>query len=218
MFSSLTTIVFLAAASLLLLIGLMATAFVRIATVLAILRVAIGAPSVPPASVIAGLSLILTLFVMAPVGEAVLDRARPLFESLQQQEQSGLQDFDSIREKALNAIAPLVDFMKKTADEKEVEYFHQAAVDLGNRDAKEDSFLVLLSAFVTGELKHAFRAGFLLFVPFVIIDLVVVNIIFAIGLTTLQPATVALPLKLLLFLLADGWHLVAGGLIKGFVP
>ena len=199
----------------------MATAFVRISTVLAILRVALGAPSIPPASVVAGLSLILTLFIMAPVGERIIDKAGPLFTHIQESDLQMQSMTNEGIEKTMGhvreSIGPLVGFLKKMADESEVEFFHQSAIRLGNTDARKDSFLVLLSAFVIGELKHAFRIGFLLFVPFVIIDLVIVNIIFAIGIHTLQPAAVALPLKLLLFFLADGWSLIAGGLIRGFV-
>jgi len=211
----------LAAMSLVLLLALMATAFVRIGTVLAILRLAVGLPSIPPASVVTGLTLVLTLFVMAPVGTEVADRAGPLLTSLEKKGPLSVEDLRASGRLAAEAGAPLLAFLKERADPVEVAFFHDAALRLrkgASAAVEKDSFQVLLPAFVIGELKQAFRIGFLLFIPFLVIDLVVANLLVAIGLTTLQPATVALPLKLLLFIMADGWHLVAGNLVKGFLP
>ncbi len=219
--SPLFTAVLFFGGSLLVLLAIMATAFVRIATVLAILRVAVGLPGIPPASIVTGLSLVLTLFVMAPVGTEVLERSGPLWAALQKEGPQAEGDWKATAALAADAGAPLLGFLRDRADPVEARFFHDLAVRLQKgrgEPVPANGFRVLLPAFVVGELKQAFRIGFLLFVPFVIIDLVVAALITAVGLATLPVVTVALPLKLLLFVLADGWHLVAGNLVKGFIP
>ena len=200
---------------------LMTTCFVRIAVVLSILRSAIGAAQVPPAQVMTGLSLILTLFVMAPTGERIYRAVEPV---LGLGAGADLVSGDSVHALSVageRAKGPMRDFLIKHADQRERALFHGLALRMRTpveRAGITDSdLLVVVPAFVTSELRRAFEIGFLLFIPFLVVDLVVANLLLALGMHMLSPPTIALPFKLLLFVLADGWHLVIRGLIEGFL-
>jgi type III secretion protein R len=191
------------------------TAFVKIATVLQIVRSAIGAQSVPSSSVIMALAGALTLIAMAPVGDRIVARATPLF--------SGKEAPDTVAmvEKGIDAVRePMREFLKNNASEKERERFLDVARSA--RPAAErasvgaDDLTVLVPAFVVTELTEAFAIGFLVFLPFLVIDLVVSNVLLALGMQMMSPTQVSLPFKLLLFVAIDGWGLLARSLVAGY--
>lgn len=185
---------------------MMMTAFTRIIVVMAILRQALGMQSTPSNQILLGLSLFLTFFIMAPVFDKInADALQPYLS-----EKIGPVE-------ALNkAKAPLRDFMLAQTRKSDLEAFVKIA-DAGAIATPEDTPLtVLVPAFVTSELKTAFQIGFLLFIPFLIIDLVIASVLMAMGMMMLSPLIISLPFKLMLFVLVDGWVLVTGTLAASF--
>ena len=185
---------------------LLMTSFTRIAIVLGILRTALGTQQTPSNQVLIGLALFLTLFVM-----------RPTFSEIESRAVSPYLAGDIAATEALaNAAAPMREFMLAQTRESDLELY----LSLSNAEAPEGpdavSFWVLLPAFVTSELKTAFQIGFLLFVPFLIIDLVVASVLMSMGMMMLSPLIVSLPFKLMLFVLVDGWTLLLGTLAGSF--
>ncbi|WP_439595305.1 flagellar type III secretion system pore protein FliP [Falsiroseomonas sp.] len=185
----------------------MTTAFARIVIVLALLRSAIGAPSIPPNPVLIGLALFLTLFVMEPV----------LLQSWQQ----GLQPMSAgtIGElEGLQAAAePFRRFMAAQVRDADLALFLDLA-NLPMTGANEAPWRALTPAFMVSELRRAFEIGFLIFLPFLVIDLVAASLLMSLGMMMLPPTVVALPFKLAFFVLVDGWRLIAGSLVQGFAP
>jgi flagellar biosynthetic protein FliP len=185
---------------------LMATSFTRFVVVLSLLRSAIGIPQLPPNQVLLGLSLFLTLFVMAPVLTKInTDAVQPYM--------AGTIDTDA----AIAAgSAPLRRFMLSQTRDTDLQLF----LDLSKRERPKTvddiPTEVILPAFVTSELKTAFTMGFLLFVPFLVIDLVVASALMAMGMVMVSPTQIALPFKLLLFVLVDGWVLIVTTLVRSF--
>jgi type III secretion protein R len=190
---------------------IVATAFLKFAVVLAILRRAFGGSALPPASVAAGLALLFALFVTAPVAARVWDASAP-----------GLQKGDalSLVAAATRAAEPVREFLAKHAPAREKQSFLELQRQLrpaAERAAVgENDLVVLAPAFATAELKSAFQIGFLLFLPFLVIELLVSTVLTSLGMTSLAPELVSLPFKLLLFVLADGWHLLFRGLVLGY--
>ena len=187
---------------------LMMTGFTRIVIVLALLRQAIGTPTSPPNQVVIGLSLFLTFFVMSPVLDRVYTEAYlPLSENR-----------INIMQAAERAAIPLRGFMLKQTRESDLALF--AGIAKAERFEKPDDIplRVLIPAFVISELKTAFQIGFILFIPFLVIDMVVASLLMSMGMMMMSPIMVALPFKLMLFVLVDGWHLVIGSLIQSFTP
>lgn len=187
-------------------IMVLATSFTRIVIVLSMLRAAIGTPNSPPSQVIVGLSMLLTFFVMAPVYAKVDEQAiQPyLREEIDQQ---------AAFERALD---PVREFMFRQTRGKDIELF-LAVNNQPAPDTLEDvPTVVLLPAFVISELRVAFLMGFLLYVPFLIIDLVVSSVLLSMGMMMLPPSLVSLPFKLLLFIMVDGWYLIARSLLLSF--
>jgi len=187
---------------------LMMTGFTRIVIVLALLRQAIGTPTSPPNQVVIGLSLFLTFFVMSPVLDRVYTEAYlPLSENR-----------INIMQAAERAAVPLRGFMLKQTRESDLALF--AGIAKTERFEKPDDIplRVLIPAFVISELKTAFQIGFILFIPFLVIDMVVASLLMSMGMMMMSPIMVALPFKLMLFVLVDGWHLVIGSLIQSFTP
>lgn len=213
----------MAALSLLPFALLMVTGFVRISVVLSILRSAIGVPQVPPTPVLTGLALVLTVAVMAPTGERMLAAAAPIVPGL---EAAADADLGSARTVAAFAAAadrakePLLDFLLKHTGARDRATFHGLALRMrppAERAGVTDRDLtVIVPAFVTSELRRAFEIGFLIFIPFLVIDMVVANLLLALGMHMLSPTTVSLPFKLLLFVVADGWTLVVRGLLESY--
>ena len=206
-------------AELLLLVGAMAllpaalvtlTSFLKISVVLSVARSALGAPQVPPATAVTTLALLLTAVVMAPVAEEALAAARAAPAG------GGVA---RTLEAARRAAEPLRAFLLRHARPDDRAAFLDVARRLRSGRAAEpgaDDFAVLAPSFVVSELRRAFTVGFLVFVPFLVVDLVVANVLLALGLTQLSPTSVSLPLKLLLFVAVDGWKLLARGLALSY--
>lgn len=185
---------------------IMVTSFTRIAVVLSLLRSAIGTQTAPPNAVIIGLALFLTGFVMAPtLREAYRVAVEPLVAGqIQPQE-------------AYNrGVVPFKTFMLQHVREKDLQLFTEMSREPPPATPQDIQIQVLVPAFMISELRRAFEIGFLLFVPFLIIDLVVASILMSVGMMMLPPVTVALPFKLIFFVLVDGWGLVAGSLVKSY--
>jgi type III secretion protein R len=231
-------VVALAVVSLLPLAFMTVTAFVKIATVLQIVRSAIGAQGVPSGTIIMALSAALTVVAMAPVGDKIAARAAPLLEAKEADTLTWVRGgVDAVRE-------PLREFLKANASETERERFFDVARRArragqggqtgqggqggqgGQRvpaagggapgEVGPDDLTVLLPAFVVTELGEAFALGFLIYLPFLVIDLVVSNLLLALGMQMMSPTQVSLPFKLLLFVAIDGWGLLARSLVEGY--
>jgi flagellar biosynthesis protein FliP len=183
----------------------MMTSFTRIVVVLSLLRTALGTATSPPNSVVISLALFLTAFVMGPVLTRAYDvGVKPLIAN----EINVNQAFD-------RASVPLRGFMEKNVRDKDLQLFINMS---GEKPQKPEdlSMRVLIPAFMISELKRAFEIGFLLFLPFLIIDLVVASVLMSMGMMMLPPVVVSLPFKLIFFVLVDGWTLVAGSLIQSY--
>ena len=185
---------------------IMMTSFTRIVVVLSLLRTALGTATAPPNSVIIALALFLTAFVMGPVLQKSYDDGiKPLIAN-----QLGVED-------ALQkASVPLRGFMQKNVREKDLKLFMDLSGEPPPATPEQMSMRILIPAFMISELKRAFEIGFLLFLPFLIIDLVVASVLMSMGMMMLPPAMISLPFKLLLFVLVDGWSLLAQNLVAGF--
>lgn len=197
---------------------MMVTSFVKIAVVLSILRTAIGVQQAPPNQVITGLAMVLSIYVMAPVGLASWDAAEPYIAQMEDgTAPTGYKNYVEMFEVSSQ---PLKAFLIKHADPDERTLLHELAIELRPEEqrasVKPDDLLIAIPAFVLTELEEAFTIGFILFVPFLLVDLVVANILLSLGMHMLSPTTVSLPFKLLLFVLVDGWYLVIRGLILGY--
>jgi flagellar biosynthesis protein FliP len=185
---------------------LMMTAFTRIIIVLAILRQALGAGQTPPNQVLVGLSLFLTLFVMGPVVTQInTDAVQPYM--------AGTIETTVAIERTLG---PLKGFMLKQTRETDIATFVRISGGKGFEKPEDVPLSILVPAFVTSELKTAFQIGFLLFIPFVIIDLVVASVLMSMGMMMLSPVLISLPFKIMLFVLIDGWALIMGTLAQSF--
>ena len=185
----------------------MVTSFTRIVVVLSLLRTAIGLQSAPPNSVMVSLALFLTLFVMGPTLQQSYDNGiAPLIAGTIQ-----------VEEAFNRAALPIHDFMAANVREDDVKLFYDMSQTAPPVDAKAIPLQILVPAFMISELRRAFEIGFLLFLPFVIIDMVVASVLMSMGMMMLPPVVISLPFKLIFFVLVDGWHLVAGSLIRSFV-
>jgi flagellar biosynthesis protein FliP len=185
---------------------IMMTSFTRIVVVLSLLRTALGTATAPPNAVIVALALFLTAFVMGPALQRAYDAGiRPLINNEITVEQA----FERASE-------PLKVFMQKNVREKDLALFSDLSREPRPATAEEMSLRILVPAFMISELKRAFEIGFLLFLPFLIIDLVVASVLMSMGMMMLPPVVVSLPFKLIFFVLVDGWSLVAGSLIQSY--
>lgn len=200
------TLLFFTALSFLPAVLLLMTAFVRIVIVLSLLRQALGTQAAPPNQVIIGLSLFLTFFVMAPTFERVHDEAWQPYAANQ----------IAFDEALARGEVPMREFMLKQTRQSDLQLFAGLARLPAGTPAAEVPMRVLVPAFVTSELKSAFQIGFLIFIPFLIIDLIVASVLMSLGMMMLSPVLVALPFKLMLFVLADGWNLLLGSLAASF--
>jgi len=207
--SALVTVVVLALAPF---VAVMVTSFTKIVVVLSLLRNALGLQQVPPNVVLNGMAIVLTVYVMYPVGQQMGDKIGSI-EGLGTSTKSLLSAADSAKE-------PLRDFLIKHSHPRERTFFLRTAqkslaadkaVQLNERD-----FIVVLPSFTVSELSTAFQIGFLIFLPFLVVDLVVSNILMAMGMQMLTPTTVSLPFKLLLFVLVDGWVKLSHGLVLSY--
>ena len=201
------TLLFFTALSFLPAVLLLMTAFTRIVIVLSLLRQAIGTPTAPPNQVIVGLSLFLTFFVMSPTLDKVYAEAYTPFSKNE----------ISFDEALKRGQGPMRDFMLKQTRQSDMQLFSRLAKLPEQTKGEDVPFRVLVPAFVTSELKSAFQIGFMIFIPFIVIDMVVASALMSLGMMMLSPVLVALPFKLMLFVLADGWNLLLGSLAASFV-
>lgn len=188
-------------------IFIMTTAFIRIIIVLALTRQAIGMAALPPNQVLAGLALILTFFVMAPTFNKINETAIQPYMNNQITQQAALE----------RGIKPMREFMIKHTEEKELGLFLSMAKIEKPKNWEDVPTYTLIPAFVITELKTAFKIGFIIFLPFLVIDIVVASILVSMGMLFLPPATVATPFKLILFVMIDGWYLITKTLLEGFI-
>jgi flagellar biosynthesis protein FliP len=201
------TLLFFTALSFLPAALLLMTAFTRIVIVLSLVRQALGTQAAPPNQVVIGLSLFLTFFVMSPTFDKVYDQAwAPYSAGTLAAEQALTQ-----------GAAPLREFMLKNTRQSDVQLFAKLAKLPAEVKGEDVPLRVLVPAFVTSELKSAFQIGFMVFIPFLIIDMIVASVLMSLGMMMLSPVLVALPFKLMLFVLADGWNLLLGSLAASFV-
>ena len=184
----------------------MMTSFTRIVVVLSLLRTALGTATAPPNAVIVSLALFLTAFVMGPALQSAYETGvRPL-----------INNEISTEEAFQRGVGPLRTFMQKNVREKDLKLFSDMSRQAPAANPEDMSLRILVPAFMISELKRAFEIGFLLFLPFLIIDLVVASVLMAMGMMMLPPVVVSLPFKLIFFVLVDGWSLVAGSLIQSY--
>jgi type III secretion protein R len=181
------------------------TSFLKMSVVLSLTRSALGAPQVPPSAAVAGLALLLTAVAMAPVARACWERGRSV----------PAEDVDGALEAVAAASEPLRAFLQRFARPEDRQTFLELAQRAG--EASGSDLAVLAPAFVVSELRRAFLMGFILFLPFLVVDLLAANVLLSLGLTQLSPTTVSLPFKLILFVAVDGWRLLARGLVLGYL-
>jgi len=201
------TLLFFTALSFLPALLLLMTGFTRIVIVLSLLRQALGTQAAPPNQVIIGLSLFLTFFVMSPTLDRVYTQAYEPFQA----------NRIGFAEALQRGEAPLREFMLRQTRQADVQLFAKLAKLPVEVKGEDVPFKVLVPAFVTSELKSAFQIGFLIFIPFLIIDMIVASVLMSLGMMMLSPMLVSLPFKLMLFVLADGWNLLLGSLAASFV-
>lgn len=199
---------------------IMMTSFVKIAVVLSILRNALGTQQVPPNQVITGIALILTIFIMSPVAEKMyseagtIENTEAIFSEV---------SVKTLFEASKKAKEPLRQFMIRYTDERYRVLFRDLAQQMAAKNGNDpnainaDDFRVVIPSFVTDQLTEAFQIGFILFVPFLIIDMVVANILQAMGMFMLSPTIISLPFKLLLFVLINGWEIIIKNLVLGYI-
>jgi len=185
---------------------LMMTSFTRFIIVFSLLRHALGLQQTPPNQVLIGLALFLTLFVMSPVFDQVYTSGiRPYMTRHISQEQA-----------FTRVLRPFRDFMFRQTKEKELTLFMEMAKLPKPKGVDDIPTRVIIPAFITSELKAAFQIGFILFIPFLIIDMVIASVLMAMGMLMLPPVLISLPFKLMLFVLVDGWSLLVGSMVRGF--
>lgn len=184
----------------------MTTSFTRIIVVLSFLRTAIGLQQTPPNSVMVGLAMFLTFFIMSPTFEASYNQGvKPLLDKQ-------ITEVEALEKTA----KPFHDFMITHTREKDIILFLDIAKIENPESAEDIPYKVLIPAFMISELRRAFEIGFLIFIPFLIIDMVVASILMAMGMMMLPPVMISLPFKIIFFVLIDGWYMIAGSLVKSF--
>jgi type III secretion protein R len=188
------------------------TSFTKIIVVLTLVRNALGVQQVPPTLVLNGLALVMTCYILSPLGLSVYNAAQR--GAPESQTQRVLSALEAARE-------PYRQFLNKHAHERERQFFMRSAASVWPREQadklKEDDFIVLAPAFVLTELTEAFRIGFLIYLAFIIVDIVVANVLVSMGLSQASPTNIAIPFKLLLFVVLDGWSALLHGLVNTYV-
>lgn len=211
----------LAGLALLPFIIMMTTSFVKIAVVLSLVRNALGTQQIPPNPVITGLAMILTLYIMTPVGLEIYKTTGQTVNQGTNQPMMSEVTVNLLVQALKESKEPVRNFLMKHAHEKERLLFYNLAKKMRTPEDRdklgEKDLDILVPAFVISELSEAFQIGFIIFLPFLVIDIVVTNILLSLGMFQISPVTVALPFKLLLFVLVDGWHLIAKGLVMGYI-
>ena len=202
---------------------MMTTSFVKIAVVLSLVRQAIGVQQIPPNQVVTGLAIILSIYVMVPVAQDIYQETQDVIRVAESDQPIlSTASLDVLKKAFEKAKEPVRKFLDRHVNDKERELFFTKSKNL-KLDKTQDSkvtpkdFIVLIPAFVISELSQAFQIGFVIFLPFLIIDMVISNILLSMGMFQLSPVTVSLPFKLLLFVLVDGWYLITDGLVKTYL-
>ncbi|WP_294061886.1 type III secretion system export apparatus subunit SctR [Sphingomonas sp.] len=221
--SALITVILIALAPF---FAVMVTSFTKIVVVLSLVRNALGLQQVPPNLVLNGLALILSLFVMYPTlgkmqaAAAIQGPATPTMPGEPQSVENPIESTGDIFATADRAKEPLREFLMKHSDPRERAFFLRTQQRIGDpakaNELKESDFVIVIPSFVVKELKLAFQIGFLIFLPFLVIDMVISNILLAMGMMMLSPVTISLPFKILLFVLVDGWVKLSHGLVLSY--
>jgi len=192
--------------------AVMLTSFVKIAVVLSLIRNALGVQQIPPNIALYGLAMIMSLFIMAPIGYEIAD--------IVEENPSSLESSEGIKSVVEQSMVPLKVFLKKHASEDEASFFLETAGKLWPEDISEkvteDDLLIIIPTFVVSELTSAFQIGFLIYLPFIVIDLIISNVLLALGMMMVSPMTISLPFKLLLFVLVDGWANLLHSLVLSY--
>jgi type III secretion protein R len=209
----LTLIVVLAMLGSVPLLVVMTTSFVKIAVVLSLVRNALGVQQIPPNLALYGLSFIVSIYIMAPVMTNVADAVRA--------DPKATQSIDGLFNAVKRGAEPMRGFLLKHSKPDQRQFFYNTAAKLWPKEmmatTKPDDFLIVIPAFLVTELTEAFEIGFLVYLPFVVIDLIVSNILLAMGMMMVSPVTISLPLKLFLFVMVDGWSRLIQGLVLSYV-
>ncbi len=194
-------------------VAVMITSFTKIVVVLSLLRNALGLQQVPPNLIINGLALVLSIYIMFPVGDKVYIKVSEV--------ENPVKDTGALLQVLNSSKEPMRDFLSKHTKPEEKQFFYSSIKRLFERRGGEeiliDDFIVLIPAFTISELTAAFQIGFLIFLPFIVIDLVIANILMAMGMMMLSPTVISLPFKLLLFVLIDGWAKLTHGLVLSYL-
>jgi type III secretion protein R len=199
---------------------MMLTSFIKISVVLSILRNAIGTQQVPPSTVITGLAFILSIFIMSPVGRQMYEAAGAIPNTRDVFSEASVKTLFAA---AQSGKEPLRKFLARHSHPQDRVLFMELSARLeksngaANPQIGKDDFQVLIPSFAISQLKEAFQVGFLVFVPFLIIDMVVANVLLSMGMSMLSPVVISLPFKLLLFVLVNGWYLVVRGLVLSYL-
>lgn len=185
---------------------LMVTSFTRIAIVLALLRQAIGLQQSPPTQIIISLALIMTIFIMEPYAKRAWDNSIVPY----------MDEKISYQEAFTKGVAPFKEFMIKNTRESDLALFYRIKKEPNPKNIDDVSLSILMPAFIVSELRTAFEIGFLIFLPFLIIDIIVASILMSLGMMMLPPVMISLPIKLIFFIIVDGWLLIIGNLAQSF--
>ena len=203
--------------SLLPFLAMVATSYLKIVVVISLVRNALGIQSIPPNMVVNAIALILSFYVMAPVVEKGWD----IYKEESAINKVEKKQYDT--QIAMKAAEPMREWLIKQTDEKSRAFFVSTAEQLWAKDGEEtaevdpESFFILIPSFCVSELTKAFQNGFLVYLPFIAIDIIVSNILLAMGMMMVSPVTISLPFKLLLFVLVNGWTLLIKGLVRGYI-
>ncbi len=184
----------------------MMTSFTRLAVVFSMVRHAMGTQQMPPNQILVGLALLLTFFLMSPVYNRINQEALQPFLAEEISQEDALQ----------KALVPIREFMLKQTRKKDLSLFIKISKSDKPENMDQITTPVLVSSFVVSELKTAFQIGFLIYIPFLVIDMVVASVLLSMGMMMLPPFMISLPFKLMLFVLIDGWHLLVGSMVKSF--
>lgn len=185
---------------------LMVTSFTRIIIVLALLRQALGLQQSPPTQIIISLALIMTIFIMEPYGKKAWDESIVPY----------MDEKISYQEAFTKGVAPFKDFMIKNTRESDLALFYRIKKEPNPKNIEDVSLILLMPAFIVSELRTAFEIGFLIFLPFLIIDIIVASILMSLGMMMLPPVMISLPIKIIFFIIVDGWLLIIGNLAQSF--
>ena len=214
---SFSLIVLFVGMSLLPFLAMVATSYLKIVVVISLVRNALGIQSIPPNMVVNAIALILSFYVMAPV----VEKGWNIYKEESAINKVEKKQYDT--QIALKAAEPMREWLIKQTDEKSRAFFVSTAEQLWAKDGEEkaedkpDSFFILIPSFCVSELTKAFQIGFLVYLPFIAIDIIFSNILLAMGMMMVSPVTISLPFKLLLFVMVNGWTLLIQGLVRGYI-